>query len=196
MKRYFVYIGIFLISSCSATKDKYVALNDYFETVIKDKNKEVIIAKEKINSNFTIDMLKLNEIQAIDPAGNITADAELYKEEDWERLKNEYQNTLIKGIRYWDSNEYWAKNDFRHKKIVFENMNTKKGIEPIIEKYDKPDICVYSFSEPIYYQNKKYIIFTTFEVCIAGGYPFLVIMKKIKGKWILTHKAYNSNWLN
>ena len=29
-------------------------------------------------------------------------------------------NTLVIGKRYWDSNEYWAKSDFRHKKIVFE----------------------------------------------------------------------------
>lgn len=196
MNRYFVYIVIFLISGCSATKDKYDALNNYVETVVKDKNKTVIIAKEKINSNYTIEMLKLNEIQAIDTLGNITTDSTFFNEENWEKLKNEYQNNLIKGIRYWDNNEFWTINDFKHKKIVFENMNTKTGIEPIIEKYDKSDLCVYSFSEPIYYQNKKYIVFFTTKICIAGGNPFIVIMEKINNKWILTHKAYNSNLLN
>lgn len=196
MNRYFVYIIIFLLSGCSATKDKYDALNSYFETILKEKDKRVIIAKEKINSNFTIEMLKLNEIQAIDTAGNITADTIFFNQEDWGKLKNEYQNTIVKGLRYWDNNEYWTTNDFKHKKIVFENMNTKTGIEPVIEKYDKSDVCVYSFSEPIYYQNKKYIVFFTTKICIAGGNPFVVIMEKINNKWILTHKAYNSNLLN
>lgn len=196
MNRYFVYIIIFLLSGCSATKDKYDALNSYFETILKEKDKRVIIAKEKINSNFTIEMLKLNEIQAIDTAGNITVDTMFFNQEDWGKLKNEYQNTIVKGLRYWDNNEYWTTNDFKHKKIVFENMNTKTGIEPVIEKYDKSDVCVYSFSEPIYYQNKKYIVFFTTKICIAGGNPFVVIMEKINNKWILTHKAYNSNLLN
>lgn len=39
-------------------------------------------------------------------------------------------------------------------------MNTNNEIESIFEKYNNIDIKVYGFSEPFYYQNKKYIIFT------------------------------------
>ena len=70
-------------------------------------------------------------------------------------------------------------------------MNTKKGIESLIEKYNKSTICLYSFSEPIYYQNKKYLVFKNYKICIAGGSSFVIITQKIKGKWIRTHEAFN-----
>lgn len=192
MRKYLFYGFIaLLLSSCSLTNDKYIALNDYLETIEKDSNKEIFIAREKVNSNYTLEIFKLNEIQSFDSKGNITPDMELFNEKDWAKLKGELQDPPIQDERIWDTNKYWTKNDFKHDKTIFESMNTKTGIESIIEKYDKSNICVYSFSEPIYYQNKKYLVFTNFKTCIAGGSSFVVIMQKIKGKWIRTHEAFN-----
>jgi hypothetical protein len=182
---------ILLFSSCSVTNDKYNALNDYFETIEKDSIKKIFVAREKINSNYTLEIFKLNQIQAFDSKGHITTDTKLFKEKDFEKLKGENPDPPIQDERIWATNKYWNKNDFKHNKIIFESMNTKKGIESLIEKYDKSNICVYSFSEPIYYQNKKYLFFTNFKICIAGGSSFVVIMQKIKGKWIRTHEAFN-----
>jgi hypothetical protein len=192
MRKYLFHGFIALLfSSCSVTNDKYNALNDYLETIEKNSNKGIYVAREKINSNYTIEIFKLNEIQAFDSKGNITTDAKLFKEKDFEKLKGENPDPPIQDERIWATNKYWNKNDFKHDKIIFESMNTKTGIESIIEKYDKSNICVYSFSEPIYYQNKKYLVFTNYKICIAGGSSFVVIMQKIKGKWIRTHEAFN-----
>ncbi|TDD78284.1 hypothetical protein [Flavobacterium caseinilyticum] len=192
MRNYLLYGFIALLfSSCSVTKAKYNALNDYFETIEKDSNKEIYVAREKINSNYTLEIFKLNEIQAFDSKGNITIDTKLFKEKDFEKLKCENPDPPIQDERIWATNKYWNKNNFKQDKIIFESMNTKIGIESIIEKYDKSNICVYSFSEPIYYQNKKYLVFTNYKICIAGGSSFVVIMQKIKGKWIRTHEAFN-----
>lgn len=182
---------ILLFSSCSVTNDKYNALNDYFETIEKDSIKKIFVAREKINSNYTLEIFKLNQIQAFDSKGNITTDTKLFKEKDFEKLKGENPDPPIQDERIWATNKYWNKNYFKHNKIIFESMNTKKGIESLIEKYDKSNICVYSFSEPIYYQNKKYLVFTNFKICIANGSSFVVIMQKIKSKWIRTHEAFN-----
>lgn len=191
--RNYLFYGfiVLLFSNCSITKAKYNALNDYFETIEKDTSKEVYIAREKINSNYTIEIFKLNEFQSFDSKGNITTDTKLFTEKDFKKLKDENPDPPIEDERIWTTNKYWNKNYFKHNKIIFESMNTKTGIESIIEKYNKSNICVYSFSEPIYYQNKKYLIFTNFKICIAGGSPFVVIMRKIKGKWIRTHEAFN-----
>ena len=192
MRNYLFYGFITLLfSSCSVTKAKYKALNDYFETIEKDSNKEIYVAREKINSNYTLEIFKLNEIQAFDSKGNITTDTKLFKEKDFEKLKCENPDPLIQDERIWATSKYWNKNNFKYDKIIFVSMNTKIGIESIIEKYDKSNICVYSFSEPIYYQNKKYLVFTNYKICIAGGSSFVVIMQKIKGKWVRTHEAFN-----
>jgi hypothetical protein len=75
-------------------------------------------------------------------------------------------------------------------------MNTNKGIELIIEKYNKFDIKVYGFSEPIYYQNKKYLVFTVNKLTLNGSHSNIIVMKKISGKWIMTHKGENPNIIN
>ena len=174
-------------------KEKLEAINDYFETIVKDSNKEVFIAREKINSNYTLEIFKQNEIQAIDLKGNRTPDTKLFNEKDWKKFKKQNQDPPIQDNRIWDNHKYWTKNDFRHSKTIFESMNKKPGIESIMEKYKKYDICVYSFSEPMYYQNKKYLVFTNLKIYSSGGNPFVVVMKKIKGKWIRTHEAFNPN---
>lgn len=194
MMKYYIYGYILLLlSSCSTTNEKHEALNDYLETIEKDSNKEIFIAREKINSNYTLEIFKLNEIQAIDSKGNITPDTHLFNEKDWRKFNIKNPDQPIEKEKIWDTGKYWTKNDFRHSKTIFESMNTKTGIESIIEKYDKSNICVYSFSEPVYYQNKKYLVFTNFKICIAGGSPVVIVMKKIKEKWIRTHEAFNPN---
>jgi hypothetical protein len=166
-------------------------LNDYLETIEKDSNKEIFIAREKVNSNYTLEIFKLNEIQAIDSKGNITSDIELFNEKDWAKLKGKFLDPPIQDERIWATNKHWTNKDIKNDKIIFESMDTKNGIASIIENHDKSNICLYSFSEPIYYQNKKYLIFTNFKTCIAGGNSFVVIMQKIKGRWIKTHEAFN-----
>lgn len=202
MKNIIIYLSLCIASTnYSQTKstlkkdekEKLEAINDYFKTIVKDSNRVVFIAQEKLNSNLTLEIFKQNFIQAIDLKGNIEPDTHLFNEKDWKKFKKQNQDPPIQDNRIWDTHKYWGKNDFSHSQLIFESMNTKTGIELIIEKYDKSDVCIYSFSEPMYYLNKKYLIFTNLKICISGGSKFVVVMKKIKGKWIRTHEAFNPN---
>lgn len=82
------------------------------------------------------------------------------------------------------------------KMLFLESMNNNKGIELIVDKYKRTDISVYGFSEPIYYQDKKYVVFTVLKSYMAGYSHFIIVMKKIKDKWIVTHKGENPNIIN
>ncbi|SHH21343.1 hypothetical protein SAMN05444372_1261 [Flavobacterium micromati] len=205
MKNYFFYTAIILLCITNfsnvlfaqLTNEKYKALNDYFETIVKDTTQVVFVAKEKINSNETLNIFGLNEILIVDSVGNWKSDIALFKKKEFEKMKKEYKNRCVSGKRiWWCTDDYWRKDNFRYKKIVLESMNTNKGIELIFEKYSGIDIDVYGFSEPIYYQNNKYVVFTVHKSHMAGTNTIIVIMKKIKCKWIVTHIGSNPNIIN
>lgn len=202
MKKCFFYTVIILLAVANfsstlfaqSTNEKIIALNNYLETVIKDTTQVVLIAKEKINSNETLNIFGLNEIMIIDSDGNGKGDSTLYKKKDFEIMRDKYKNNCTAGKRFWCNDDFWTKEDFKYKKISLESMSTKKGIEVVLEKYNTADIKVYGFSEPIYYQ--KYIVFTVITVNMTGSKTRIIIMKKIKDKWIVTHKGDNSNIMN
>jgi hypothetical protein len=204
MKNYFFYTVIILLCITNfsnvlfaqSTNEKYKALNDYLGTIIKDITQVTFVAKEKINSNETLNTFGLNDIMIIDTAGNGRGDDTLYKKKDFEKMKKEYKNRCLPGKRIWCNEDFWSKDNFRHKKVILESMNTNKEIELIIEKYNKLDIKVYGFSEPIYYQNKKYLVFTVNKLTLNGSHSNIIVMKKISGKWIMTHKGENPNIIN
>lgn len=204
MKNYFIYnviILLFITNFSNAlfaqsTNEKHKALNDYLETIIKDTTQVVFIAREKINSNETLKIFGLNHIVIVDFAENGIGKGTLFKMKDFAKMKKEYKNRCVTGKRIWCNDDYWTKDNFRYKKIALESMNTDKEIELILDKYNRADIKVYGFSEPIYYQNKKYIVFTMHVSHMAGASTRIIIMEKIKGKWIMTHEGSNPNIMN
>lgn len=203
MKNYFFYTIILLsIANFSntlfaqPTNEKYKALNDYFETIIKDTTQVVFVAKEKVNSNETLNIFGLNDIMIIDSAGNGKGDNTLYNKRAFNKMKKEYKNSCVPGKRIWCNDDYWTKDSFRYKKVILESMNTSKEIELILDKYNRADIKVYGFSEPIYYQNKKFIVFTIHKSYLAGASTHIIVMEKIKGKWVVTHMGSNPNLIN
>lgn len=201
MKNYFFYTVITLLFitntlSAQSTIEKYKALNDYIETIIKDTSQVMFVAKEKINPNETLKIFKLNDIMIIDSAGNGRQDNMLYKKKDFEKMQKEYKNKCVPGKRIWCNDDYWWKDNFKYKKVVIESMNTDKGVELINDKYNRFDIFVYGFSEPIYYQNNKYVVFTIHKSHMAGASTRIIIMKKNKGKWVVTHQGSNPNIIN
>ena len=205
MKNNFFYTFLILISITNfsntllaqSTNEKQQALNDYFETIIKDTTQIIYVAKEKINSNETLNIFGLNEILIVDSVGNWKSDTTLYKKKTFNKMKKEYENSCKPGKRVlWCNNDYWSKDNFRYKKVALESMNTNKEIELILDKYNRADIKVYGFSEPIYYETKRYIIFTMHISHMAGASTQIIIMQKIKNKWIVTHIGSNPNIIN
>lgn len=201
MKNYFLYITIILFFSANFSNtlfaqkknEKYEALNAYFETIIKDTTQTVYVAKEKINSNETLKIFGLNDIMIIDRFGNGKGDDTLYNKNDYEKMKRKYENSCTPGERiWWCSDDFWENTDFRCKKVTLESINTIKKQEALFQKHDS--ICV--FSELLYYQNKKYLVFTVDKLYLSGSSTRVIIMKKIKGKWTVTHKGENPNEIN
>lgn len=173
--------------------DKYQALNDYFETQIKNQSQEVIIMKEKISNNMTLKLLKINDIWAIDSTGMGRKDETFYKEKDWEKLRKQNGNSSLEKIEnaLLERGECcWTSTNFRFKKIIFEDLEI--GKRDFEKKYfSSPNYDVYWFSEPVYYKNKEYILFTTYKGSLVGSGSLirLIMMKKIKNKWIQSYEG-------
>lgn len=204
MKTYFLYTIIILlvVTNCSnilfaqSTNEKNKALNDYLETIFKDTTHVVFVAKEKINSDRTIEILKKQWIFTIDSTGKALYDKSLFDEKFWKKMKKNYSNKCVAGRLFWCNDAFWVAENFTHKKVVLESMNTNKGIELIYKKYNKTDFKVYGFSEPIYYKNGEYLAFT---VNISGFNSYqdkIVMMKKNKKKWTVTHQGTDPDLIN
>ena len=198
MKNCLFYLPFLLLTvnfsvslSAQQQKDKHEALNAYFETIVKDAAQTIYVAKEKINSNETLTIFESNVKMINDPVNNYKAYTKLFNWKDFEKMKKKYKNSCSPGKRIWCNDRFWTKKDFKYNKIIFENMNTTKEIEPILEKYNNFNIKVYGFSEPIYYQNKQYIVFTFNKLSLNSSGLDIIIMRKIKGKWVVMFEWSN-----
>jgi hypothetical protein len=203
MKNYFFYTVIILLCITNfsnvlfaqSANEKYKALNDYFETIYKDSTQVIFVGREKINSNETLKIFGLNDIMMIDADGNGKGDDALYNKKDFEIMEAKYKNKCLQGKRIWCKDDFWTEDNFRFEKVVLASMNTDKGIELMVEKYNRGDIEVYGFSEPIPCKNNKYVVFTVHNLLIGATNTIIVVMKKVKCKWIVTHKG-STNVIN
>lgn len=199
MIKHIIYTLLFLFSSSSFSQknERFNAINDYLDTMI-NTNEEIIIVKEKITSNETIGIFQ--GTISIDPGTKKTdrfggADDSLYIEKYWKIMKGKYSNSLPTIGRNWLEKQFWNTTDFKHKKIEFENYEecTKKLQSD--GYFYNPQKKIYSFSDPIYYKNNEYIIFTVIKSTTKSiGLPSdsIIIMKKIKNKWTIYANISNN----
>lgn len=221
LRNYTIIIAIFMISCASifkkssnrksnpiieindTIKDKYYALNDFFDTKIKDHSKKIVVMNNKINTDMTLRMIRINEIFAVDSITKKTVkeDKLFYNEEEWEKARKNYTKSSIEEIEGAKSRGgacCWTPDDFNYKNIIFENL--RQGTPEYEKKYlSSPFYDCYYFSDPIFYRNKEYLVFTVSEASLFGGLggnSYVVIMKKNRnGKWIQTHVGY-PDWYN
>jgi hypothetical protein len=194
LKIYNVIILLLVISSCSTSKDKFNALNDYLKIEVKDTSKTVIIIKEKISPNYTIEKFSECVLSYYNLGGKFVGDSALYNVKSWKRMKNKYAIKQLKEERFYLKNEFWNKEYFLSKKSTIENIKTitsKKFSDN--QEYTK-EFNIYAFSEPIYYKKPNIIViavnnFTNKIVSYQNSY--LVIMEKQKGKWVVLNYVVN-----
>lgn len=187
------YISLFItliislfISNCSTIKSKNAPINDYL-TSLDLKNKKIIIIQEKINNNITIGIFKGETLDFADPNTIIKGEGvqkPIYDEILWENMKKKYED--LNHHDYWIKGKYWTKNEFKHNDITF--IKLEKFPNPgKYEKFDFKEILdAFSFSEVIYYNNKKYAVFTlqkTNTDVLFIGKASILLMKKINSKW-------------
>ncbi|WP_269240758.1 hypothetical protein [Flavobacterium limnophilum] len=171
-------------------KDKIEAINSYLDTTLKEKSEKIIITKEKINTNETIRMFLCDEYNPFLCKYKVWENREnvlLYNEEDFIKMKKEYQDTISDNKEKWLTNSYWKPENFKNKHITFEPF------EDVFVKLERSlfpkeqQTMIYSFSEPIYYKNKKYLLFsvTVGSTNFAHFQNSVVVMKKLKEQWVL-----------
>lgn len=179
-------------------KDKFNALNDYLETVEEFSTKKIMIIRDKVSPNRTIFILKTDYIQAIDSLGKIKPIKDFYNKKDWETMKRTYENKVLPEKNKAFVNKYWKENDFRKKNIAFVDIPSGSWENAFLQYMDMDSSLhsVYAFSSPIYYRNKKYLIFTFFKSNIYDGHSsseYIVIMKKKQNKWIIAYIGYEGS---
>lgn len=180
---------------------KHEVINDFLDKKIKNHSK-IIIMSQKINNNLTLRILRINDIYSLDTiTGNYVEDKTFYKEEDWEKARKKYSKNSIAEIE--DANSSggeccWIAENFDYKNVIFEELQFGT---PAYEKkyfYGRNSYDDFYFSDPIYYHNKEYLIFS---YSYGKNFPTqiydsgIIIYKKINGKWVETHRG-NTNWLS
>ncbi|WP_417939141.1 hypothetical protein [Flavobacterium sp. RS13.1] len=190
MKKYislFISLMISLSSSnCSTSKSKNAPINDYL-TSLDLKNKKIMIIQEKINNNITIGFFKGETLYSTESKTTIKAygvEEPIYNEALWENMKKKYED--LNHPDYWIKGNYWTKNDFKHNDITF--IKLEKFPNPgKYEEFDFKELLdVFSFSEVIYYNNKKYAVFTLQKTNTDDkllGNASILLMEKINRKW-------------
>lgn len=193
-------------------REKYAVVSDFLDTKIKDHSKKIMILSQKLNTNMTLRILRLNEIYELDSiTGKYKEDKIFYKEADWEIARKKYSKNSVAEIENptnRDSECCWVAENFTYKNVIFEE--SLPGSTAFIEKYMSSKVTAtetnffntlnydfYCFSEPIYYQNRECLIFTFSKGYIDGlsGSSNIIIYKKKNGKWVQTHIG-NPNWIS
>jgi len=194
MKNLVSIFFVLLLFSCSATsvkEEKNAPIDDYLETQDLN-NKKIIIIREKINNNVTIEIFegKTFYYEGSNKYVKVEGIMEpLYNRQLWENMKRKYENK--QNSEEWLKGDNWSKADFRYKNVFF----YKK------EKFPKPwkneqfnfkeQYSVFSFSEPIFY-DEKYVVFTIIKTSTykkTFGGRSIVVMEKKDDKWIKIKEA-------
>ena len=181
---YFSVVILFFLFGCSTLKqEKYAPLNSFLETVSNNNKTIIIVIKEKVDYKKALATFKGNLIfnAKTNEYEKEGYQSSLYSLENWNKLSSLYTFDTIRNN--------WCRNDFKNKKIKFEetiNFNKNKYLI-------KSDITIYSFSEPMNYKENKYVVFYVLNSGLELSYPpsaYVVIMKKENEKWIVVDKIY------
>ena len=194
-----LFIVILLISSCSSVKEKLSPINTYFKSKL-DNNVVVIVIENKINNNYTIDLFKKRSITPINAntiENSIVLKTLLFEEEYWSKMNKKYRNQNTDEI--WLKNRLWSQNDFIDIKIKFiiEENFPKPYVYNEFMNDNMAKASVFSFSEPIFYKNKKYVLFAKAETTTKKQFiipNYIVVMKKEKGKWIVIQEIMDGEY--
>ncbi|WP_369752641.1 hypothetical protein AB3G34_12705 [Flavobacterium sp. WC2409] len=175
-------------------KEKTEVINDFLATIITDENKEIILIKEKINPNKILEMYSGYKRDSIAQSENKNSKLQgsLYDENAFLTMKKQY---ALNDENEWVTSDCWKARDFK-----FQNINFQKGDSVRYKAtrllYDRDDKrYIINISNPIYYKNKKYLLFTYTIVSAAWFHAspetYLMVMERFKDKWVLKHKKWD-----
>jgi hypothetical protein len=183
LKKILILFLLIVISSCAGKKhtEVYEPINVFLETQKLDKNRKYVLQSNKESNKQALRIFNGGEgsDHIIDPNDPIDYTEGIFIEKHWKKMYKTYANDTIK--------KYWKKEDFPQYNFILEKGDGLIFKQDFLIRYMNSGINeILAISEPIYYMNKKYVMFY-FEKAYfeGGGNPQVVIMKKEKDKWII-----------
>ena len=173
----------FFILSCSSPslylKD-YEPINVFLETQKIDKNKKHIVQVDKAPNKWALRIFKGEETakNILDPTNPIDYADNLFVEKHWKKMYKQYAQDTIK--------KYWKKEDFPEYDFILEDGKGLFKYDFMVRYIGTGLEEAILISEPMYYVNKKYIMFYYSKAYSTGGVKSsTVIMKKEKENWVI-----------
>lgn len=177
LKLMFFVAPFFILSCASPYLKNYEPVLTFLETQKLDKHKFYILQRDKISNTQPLRIFNGNE--GFDHVTPLKDTHDLFNLKHWKKLYNTYANDTVK--RYWRKEDFIEYNfTLEDSKLLFSAAYDKKYPDGFLH-----DEIIW-LSEPMYYWNKKYILFSFNKGYLFGGtYTQVIIMKKEKKKWVI-----------
>lgn len=181
LKKIFIIIPFFIFS-CTSVKyiEDYEPINVFLETQKIDKNKKHILQVDKAPNKRALRIFNGEEgaEHILDPTDPIDYTDGLFVEKHWKKMYKQYAQDTLK--------RYWKKEDFPEYDFILEDgkglFNYDFEMRHLGARFQEATII----SEPMYYMNRKYIMFYYSKAySTGGGKSSTVIMKKEKENWVI-----------
>lgn len=180
LKKLFIIIPFFILSCASSQYiENYEPINVFLETKKIDKNKKHILQVDKAPNKQALRIFISGEgaERILDPTNPIDYTDGLFVEKHWKKMYKQYAQDTLK--------KYWKKEDFPQYDFILEDGKGLFKYDFLMRYIGTGLDEAILISEPMYYMNKKYIMFYYAEVLTGGGKSWTVIMKKEKENWII-----------
>lgn len=184
LKKILIIIPLFALSCASAQYiENYEPINVFLETQKLEKGREYILQREKVNNLPPLRLFNGGEgaEHIIDPIDRIDPTDGLFVAKHWKKMYNQYAKDSIP--------KYWKKEDFPAYNFILEDKKGLMGYDFMNRYLNTRTETIIKISEPMYYMDKKYIMFYYNIATFSGSVnPEVVIMKKENGKWIIVRE--------
>ena len=181
LKKIFIIIPFFIFS-CTSVKyiEDYEPINVFLETQKIDKNKKHILQVDKAPNKRALRIFNGEEgaEHIVDPTDPIDYTDGLFVEKHWKKMYKQYAQDTLK--------RYWKKEDFPEYDFILEDGKGLFKYDFMVRYIGTGLDDAILISEPMYYINKKYIMFYYSKAySTGGGKSSTVIMKKEKENWVI-----------
>ncbi|WP_158730375.1 MULTISPECIES: hypothetical protein [unclassified Flavobacterium] len=171
----FMLLFVFVFLSCKGLKSskQYEPIKTYL--ISQQLNKTYILQQEKISNKQVLRIFNGSEgLNHVLPQTDTHA---YFNLKHWKKMYLEYKNDTLP--------QEWKKSDFNDFKFLYESKKALFG-EAFTQKIamGTGNKEIIFLSEPLYYWNKKYVLFYYQKAFLfGGGSARIVIMKREKNHW-------------
>ncbi|WP_166924248.1 hypothetical protein [Flavobacterium poyangense] len=177
----FVLFFCIVLPASAQYVETYEPINVFLETLKLDKKRKYVLQADKEPNIIALDIF--NGGEGPDPLREMNVPLDyregLFVEKHWREMYNSYINDTVK--------KYWKKEDFPEYNFILEKGRGLVLRSTFLDKYLNSEVdSVILISEPMFYMDRKYIMFS-FNIFpfFGSSQSKVVIMKKEKGKWIV-----------